>query len=109
MTRTNLVKQNKIKKVEKKNFVKYILLTFGGVLAVSSIIMTVETASSGVEVAELREKQSQLAMEKRNLENSLVRSLSMSDLETKSGELGYAKPTDTIYVSGMKENVAQLP
>lgn len=109
MRRTNLVKRNKIKKTEKKSFTKYILLTVVGVLAVSSIAMTVETASSGVEMAAIREEEGRLVSEKRNLENSLVRSLSMTDLEVKSTELGYAKPADTFYVSGPKENVAQLP
>lgn len=109
MTRTNLIKQNKIKNVEKKNFTKYILLTVAGVLAVSSIAMTVETASSGVEVAAIREEEARLVSEKRSLENSLVKSLSVRELETKSTQLGYAKPADTIFVSHEKDNVAQLP
>lgn len=109
MKRTNLVKQNKVKKVEKRSVTKYILLTVVGALAISSVAMTVETASSGVEVAALREEESRLVSEKRNLENTLVKSLSMTDLEVRSGELGYAKPTDTVYISGSKENVAQLP
>lgn len=109
MRRTNLVKQNKTKKTEKRSITKYILLSVAGFLAASSIAMTVETASSGVEVAALREEESRLVSEKRNLENSLVKSLSMTDLETKSVELGYAKPADTVYLSGSKENVAQLP
>ena len=109
MTRTNLVKQDKFKKTEKKSITKYILLTVAGVLAVSSIAMTVETAGSGAEVAALREEQNRLVSEKRNLENTLVKSLSLTDLEVKSAELGYAKPIDTVYISGNKENVAQLP
>jgi len=109
MTRRNSVRQNKFKKVEKRSITKYILMAVAGILALSSVIMTVENASSGVEVASLREKQSQLSLEKRNLENTLVKSLSMSDLETKSTELGYIVPTSTVYVSGPKEAVAKLP
>ncbi|KKS16056.1 MAG: hypothetical protein UU74_C0049G0008 [Candidatus Woesebacteria bacterium GW2011_GWA1_41_7] len=48
-------------------------------------------------------------MEKRNLENTLVRSLSMSDLEGKGNELGFTKPQAVVYVSGSEESVAKLP
>ncbi len=109
MKRTNLIRQHKTIKTEKRSIIKYVLLGFGGIFAISSVIMTVETASSGVEVASLREKQSELEAEKRNLENILVKSLSLSDLEEKSVQLGYVEPSDTIYVSGSKETVAQLP
>jgi hypothetical protein len=107
MRKTILYKETK--KGTSHGITKYVLFAVGGVLAISSILMTVETATSGVEVASLREKQSELSMEKRNLENTLVRSLSMSDLEQKGTELGYVKPMNTVYVSGSKEAVAKLP
>lgn len=77
-----------------------------GVLAVSSIFMTVETATSGVEVSDLRQKEAELSMEKRNLEGTLMQSLSVNDLESKSGEMGFAKPTAMVYVSESQEAVA---
>ncbi len=88
---------------------KYILFTVAGVLAVSSIFMTVETATSGVEVSSLRQKERELSMEKRNLENTLVKSLSVNGLEEKSSELGYTRPSKMVYVSQSQEAMAKLP
>lgn len=88
---------------------KYILFTAAGILAVSSIFMTVESATSGVEVSSLRQKELELSMEKRNLETVLVKSLSISDLEQKGSEMGYTKPSQMVYVSGEGEAMAKLP
>ena len=88
---------------------KYTLFAVGAVLAISSVFMTVETATSGVEVSSLRQKQGELSMEKRNLESTLVRSLSINGLEEKSGEMGYIKPNTMVYVSQSQEAMAKLP
>ncbi|EKE12210.1 MAG: hypothetical protein ACD_13C00254G0007 [uncultured bacterium] len=96
-------------KKERKSLTKYVLFGVAGILAASSIFMTVETTTSSLEVSELRKKQSQLSNEKRNLENTLVRSLSMSDLEEKGSELGFVKPQQMVFVSDAKAAVAQLP
>lgn len=96
-------------KRSKSGATKYILFIVAGVLAVSSIFMTVETTTSGLEVSELRQKQTELSQEKRSLENTLVRSLSLTDLQEKSGELGFTKPQTLVFVSDEKEAVAKLP
>ena len=88
---------------------KYILIVVAGILAISSIFMTVEGATSGVEVSKLRQKESELSMEKRNLEGTLVKSLSVNGLEQKSAELGYTKPGNMVYVSQSQEAMAKLP
>lgn len=88
---------------------KYMLLAVGVVLVISSVFMTVETATSGVEVSNLRQKQRELSMEKRNLEGTLVRSLSINGLEEKSSEMGYVKPNTMVYVSQSQEAMAKLP
>lgn len=79
-----------------------------GLLAVSSIFMTIEGAASGVEIAKLEKKELQLIDEKRMLEESLVKNLSVGELQEKSTELGFAKPTNLVYISGT-ESVAKLP
>lgn len=93
----------------KSGATKYILFIVAGILAVSSIFMTVETTTSSLEVSELRQKQTELSFEKRNLENTLVRSLSLNDLQEKGGEMGFTKPQTLVFVSGEKEAVAKLP
>ena len=86
----------------------YILLTVCGVLAVSSIFMTIESATSGLAVAKFEEKEIELLDEKRNLEEVLVKTLSVTELQEKSGEMGFAKPADLVYVA-QTPPVAKLP
>lgn len=85
------------------------LFVVGGVLAVSSVFMTVVVATSSVEVASLREKEKILLAEKRNMENTLADSYSVSDLETKGGAMGYSKPSNLVYISGSEEVAINLP
>jgi hypothetical protein len=94
--------------MKNKNFKKYILFGVGGILAISSIFMTVENATSGAEVTSLRNKQVMLANQKRELEDTLIKNISVSGLEVKSGEMGYIKPSILVYVS-TSQPVAQLP
>lgn len=84
------------------------LLIMFGVLAVSSVIVTVETATSSMEVTKLKETEEKLIDQKRYLEQHMVKTLSNSGLQEKSSELGFAKPTEFLYISG-SESVAQLP
>jgi hypothetical protein len=103
-----------IKNKEKKiytvtNIKKYVLFVVAGILALSSVFMTVETATSGVEISKLRQKENILSMEKRSLEGTLVKSLSVYDLEQNGSQMGYVKPTMMVYVSQSQEAVAKLP
>lgn len=91
-----------------KNRKNVILVLMFGVLAITSVIMTVETATSSMEVSKLRDDESKLADQKRYLEQKVVKTLSIGQLQEKSGELGFVKPTDLFYVSGT-ESVAKLP
>lgn len=91
-----------------KNIKKVILLTILGVLAVSSILMTIESATGGVEVSNLQKQEMVLSDQKRQLEDDLVKSLSISQLEDKSATLGFVKPTSLVYVAP-SEAVAKLP
>ena len=90
------------------NIKKYILIGVCAVLAVSSIFMTVETATSGVEVSSLRNKEVILANQKRDLEDSLIKNMSVTGLQQKSGEMGYVKPSVLVYVAPSQQ-VAKLP
>ena len=91
-----------------KNYKKYILISFLGALTVSSVFMTVVTASSGAEVSNLQKEETRLADQKRYLEDTLVKTLSMNQLQEKSGSLGYQKPVNLVYVTP-PEAVAKLP
>ena len=90
------------------NIKKYILIGLFGVLAISSVIMTVVSATSGAEISKLQKEETNLTDDKRYLENMLVKTLSMSQLQEKSGSLGFIKPINLIYVT-QPEAVAKLP
>lgn len=91
-----------------KNIKKYILISILVVLAVASVMMTIETSTSGVEIARLEEKERQLLSERRDLEESLVKTLSVSELQVKSGDLGFTKASNLVYIT-QTEPVAKLP
>ena len=77
-------------------------------MAIVSILLTIEVATSGVEVANLENTQKQLSAQKRDLEEQLVKNLSSSGLQEKSGELGFIKPAILVYVQELPP-VAKLP
>ncbi len=101
------------KSVKNKTSVKsvknYILITLCGILAASSVFMTIETATSGAEVANLDKTEIELTNQKRALEENLVKGISMSSLEGKSAELGFIKPESLVYVAGNEASTAIAP
>jgi hypothetical protein len=93
----------KVKKI--KNAV---LVATVAVLAVSSVFLTIESATTGLEVSKLEKNEADLINQKRDLEETLVKSLSIADLQQKSNELGFVKPANLVYVTDLKP-VAKLP
>jgi hypothetical protein len=89
----------------KKN---YILIGICGILALSSILITVETATSGMEMSRLETKEAELIDQKRSFEASLVKSLSNAELQEKAESLGFVKPIDLVYIT-QESSVAKLP
>lgn len=95
----------------------YILGGLCGVLAVLSIFMTIETATSGVEIANLQKKEEQLVSQQQDLQESLVENLSTSSLQEKSVEMGFVKVGNLVYVANVANaenaasgiSVAKLP
>lgn len=90
------------------NFKKYILIGVCGILAISSILMTIETATSSAEVDSLQKEETKLVDQKMSLEDNLVKSLSLNQLQSKSETLGFVKPVTLVYVVPT-ETVARLP
>jgi cell division protein FtsL len=83
----------------------YILSGICGVLAVLSIFMTIETATSGAEIADLQKKEAQLTSQQQDIEENLVENLSVNSLREKSTEMGFTKVGNLVYVANA-ENVA---
>lgn len=91
-----------------KKIRNYILISVCGILALSSVLMTIETATSSMEVAKLEDQKKQLTEERRTLEEGLVKNISVAGLQEKSLDMGFTKPTNLVYVAG-NEQVAKLP
>ena len=91
-------------KINNKIKVLVLMMT---VFAVTSIFLTIETATVGAENTYLEEKQSKLIFEKKELENSFVKGISMTKLEEDSVASGFVKPTNYLYING-DEQVASL-
>ncbi len=86
----------------------YVLGGVCGILAILSIFMTIETATSGAEISDLQKREAQLANQKQNIEANLVESLSVNSLQEKSVEMGFTEVNNLVYVSGGIP-VARLP
>lgn len=102
----------KIVTYNKENLVgkyrNFILLGICGILAIFSVVTTIGISVSGVQISDLQKKEVQLISERRVLEGQLVKTSSVSALRTKSADLGFVKPAETVYLSqGIP--VAKLP
>ena len=101
-------------KFEIKNFKNYILIGISAIMAVLTIFLTIESSTNGAEFANLQKIELQLLSQQQDLQQSLVESLSINNLQEKSSGLGYAKISNLIYVSNTasvanSEPVAKLP
>ena len=82
--------------------------SLGIVLVVLFTFLTVETATSGAVLAKLEDEESSLLQQNKELEEAIVKASSLNDLENRSSELGFAKSSQILYISGSSE-VAKLP
>jgi hypothetical protein len=95
-------------KINIKNIKVYILGGFCGILAILSIFMTIETATSGAEIANLQKEEIKLINQQQEIKENLVEKLSTNFLQEKSTEMGFTKVGNLVYVSGGVP-VARLP
>lgn len=87
---------------------KVLFLSTFVVFAMSAVLITIETVSSGTEILALEKTAENLTSQKRELEESFVKTISMGDLQEKSTEMGFIKPENLMYLS-KNESVAKLP
>lgn len=90
----NTTKVNLISKYK-----NYILLGMCAMLAILSVIMTIEVSATGAQIAGLQKKEAELSAQKRVLEGQLVKTSSINELQSKSIELGFIKPAQMVYLS----------
>jgi len=97
-----------------KSLKMYVLGGLCGILAVFSIFMTIETATSGAEIASFQKKEALLMGQQQDLQENLVENLSVSSLREKSVEMGFTKVSSLVYVANAEDvsggvPVARLP
>jgi hypothetical protein len=104
----NTIKTGNLKTKSFKTLRNYILIGICAVLAISSILITIETATVGLEMAKIEKTQNLLSNQKRDLQETLVRTLSITELQQKGIELGFLKAMDLVYVANA-ENLSAAP
>ncbi len=92
---------------EKKGYLQLFVVVIFLLFIISTIFVTVQTASLGATISELERQETAYIKENREMESALVNNQSLMKLDEKAAELGYVKPNDIIYLS--RDNfVAQL-
>lgn len=94
---------------ETKGLKVYLLCGVCGLLAVASIFMTIESTTNGSEFASLQKKEAELLAYQQELQQSLVETLSINNLQEHSMELGFSKVSNLVYVATTENVAAKLP
>ena len=101
-----LIEKLKPNKLSKKNI--YVMAIFLGILMLSSIGLTITSATKGAEISYL-EKQKMVAREEmEELSSKVVSSTSLSQVAQAAPELGLIKPDNIVYLNGEVASVASL-
>lgn len=102
-----IIKKDKVR-LNLKSVKVYVLGGICAVLTVLCIYMTIESTTTGAEIASLQNKQAQMLSRQRELQEELVQALSVNKLQEQSSTYGFAKINDLVYVTDAAP-VAKLP
>ncbi|MEK7550166.1 MAG: hypothetical protein AAB535_00060 [Patescibacteria group bacterium] len=78
---------------------KYILIVVFAVFAATSVFLTIEAVATGSQISKLNLEEGMLMAKQGELRESIVRGISMSNLEEKSKELGFTSATEIVYIN----------
>lgn len=79
---------------------KKIILGLTALWIIVAVFATIESVTSSAEVSALRMKELKLIDFKGELEATFIKSISSSDLELKSTELGFVKSENLLFIGG---------
>ena len=68
-------------------------------LVVASIYITIQTATSGAELAQLERSRQELARENQRLSSRLIRMSSLTNIEVSAENEGFVEATNTVYLT----------
>lgn len=87
------------KETSKKKKLTKLIIPLGIAFIVVTVYLTIQTATAGAKIANLEQKQEELAKENRELSDKLIRTSSLTKISEKADELGFVKPSDIIYLT----------
>jgi cell division protein FtsB len=102
-------KENKNKRPSRFNFKKMSVLWFVLLLFIFvTVFFTIQGVASGAKLAELEKEQKDLINENKQLATHLTELTSLKNIEEAAEDLGFVKPTSTIYITE-ERFIAKLP
>lgn len=102
--------QNSKSKAHGLSSLTKVLAGLGGVVALASaVILIVEMATSGAELAKLEGEKAALTRTNNEISEDLVKASSLSSIEKSADSLGFIRPTVTLYLSPEGGVAANLP
>ena len=90
---------NRNKAVTKKRKITKLIIPLFVAFIIATVLLTIQTATSGAKIANLETKQEELAKENRELNDRLVRMSSLTKISEEADELGFVKPSDILYLT----------
>ncbi len=78
------------------------------ILIIFHVIFGIQTSVAGLNIASLEKEYENLAKEKREFEETLIRSQSLTEVNNSRENLGYSESQDFLYVK-VNEPFAKLP
>jgi len=88
-----------------KNYILYFVLF---VFLVFGVFLTIQTATSGAEIAKLENEEERLKEQNQTYKEDILNKSSLKITGEKAGELGFIKPPRIVYLTE-EETVAKLP
>jgi len=91
------------KETKKKRKFTKLIIPVVVVFVIATVLLTIQTATSGARIAQLEEKQDELTRENRELNDKLVRTSSLTQISEDASELGFHKPSDIVYLTSAED------
>lgn len=91
-----------------KKYKELIFTTILIVLVIANVIFTVSVSASGAELTNIEKTQNALFSKNQELRDKITNESSLSAIGEKANSLGFSKPENIVYVTGV-EPVAKLP
>lgn len=87
--------------------IMFIVFIFSlAIFVIFQIISAIQTSSLAAQLSHLEEEKAKLERINKDYSYEVLRASSLSKLEKRSGELGFVKPQDTLFLQ-LEETVAQ--